>query len=31
MGDKTELVVQKATELGAKEIAVFSSRFAPRT
>ena len=26
-GDKTELVVQKATELGAKEIAVFSSRF----
>ena len=26
-GDKTELVVQKATELGAREIAVFSSRF----
>ena len=26
-GDKTELVVQKATELGVAEIAVFSSRF----
>ena len=26
-GDKTELVVQKATELGAHEIAVFSSRY----
>lgn len=26
-GDKTELVVQKATELGASEIAVFSSRY----
>ena len=26
-GDKTELVVQKATELGVREIAVFSSRF----
>lgn len=26
-GDKTELVVQKATELGVKEIGVFSSRF----
>lgn len=26
-GDKTELVVQKATELGVAEIAVFSSRY----
>lgn len=26
-GDKTELVVQKATELGVSEIAVFSSRY----
>lgn len=26
-GDKTELVVQKATELGVSEICVFSSRF----
>ena len=26
-GDKTELVVQKATELGAKKIGVFSSRY----
>ena len=26
-GDKTELVVQKATELGAAEVIVFSSRF----
>ena len=26
-GDKTELIVQKATELGVKKIGVFSSRF----
>ena len=26
-GDKTELVIQKATELGVREIGVFSSRF----
>lgn len=26
-GDKTELVVQKATELGAKRVGVFSSRY----
>ena len=26
-GDKTELVVQKATELGVKKIGVFSSRY----